>query len=230
MIRASAPPTRMPDVRELFRRYWRFPLVSVASSFVDVLASAVPIPLIGQLYGLEAAGYYVLVLTVLSAPASVVASSVADVFHGQLSEVKHTGGTEGSRLLFLRTARALALTATAISLPVAIAAPVIFPFVFGARWETAGTLAVVMSARLFAQLVVSPLSRVVYVYEGQTSKLLFDGAILITTVGSLSVAHLLGFTLVGAVAALAVTDLAVYGLYALVLWNLVRSGREEPSA
>jgi O-antigen/teichoic acid export membrane protein len=224
-IAASAPRTRASDARHLMRRYWRFPVISVSSSFIDVLASTVPIPLIGQLYGLEAAGYYVLVLTVLSAPASVVASSVADVLHGRLSELKHTAPAQASHL-FLRTAGVLAIIAAAIAVPVAIAAPFVFPFVFGARWEAAGGLAVVMSIRLFAQLVVSPLSRVVYVYEGQTRKLLFDVAVLAGTVGSLSIAKLQGFHLVGAVATLAVTDLAVYGFYGLVMWNLVR--RAQP--
>jgi O-antigen/teichoic acid export membrane protein len=220
-IAASSSRTRVSDVRQLLRRHWRFPVISVPSSFVDVFASSLPLPLIGQFYGLEAAGYYVLVGTVLSAPASVVATSVADVFHGRLSELKHTTPSHASRL-FLRTAGALAIIAGAIAVPIAILAPVVFPLVFGAGWEPAGELAAVMALRLFSHLVVSPLSRVVYVYEGQASKLLFDVAVLIGTVGAITFASSQGFPLVGAVATLAVTDLVIYGFYGLVLWNLVR--------
>jgi O-antigen/teichoic acid export membrane protein len=222
-IWASAARTRVSDARSLLRTYWRFPVISVPSSFIDVLAGSLPIPLIGQLYGLEAAGNYVIVVAVLAAPASVVAMSVADVFHGRLGELRHTAPAQ-ARSLFLRTTGALVVIAGAIALLIAVAAPLVFPFVFGAGWETAGPMAAALALRMFAQLVVSPLSRVVYVYEGQTAKLLFDVLLLVGTTGALTIAKLQGFSVVAAVATLAVTDALVYGVYWLVMWNLVRTG------
>ena len=222
-INSSAARTRASDARALLRTYWRFPVISVPSSFVDVLAASVPIPLIGQLYGLEAAGYYVIVQTVLAAPAAVVATSVADVFHGRLGDLRHAAPAQ-ARTLFLRTTGVLAVIAGSIALLIALTAPAVFPFVFGARWGTAGTMAAVLALRMFAQLVVSPLSRVVYVYEGQTSKLVFDILVLLGTTGALSIAKLQGFSILGAVATLAITDAVVYGVYWVVMWNLIRTG------
>lgn len=228
-ISASAAHTGASDARVLLRKYWRFPVISVPSSFVDVLAASVPIPLIGQLYGLEAAGYYVIVQTVLTAPASVVATSVADVFHGRLGELRHTAPPQ-ARTLFLRTTAMLAVIAGSIAILIALTAPAVFPFVFGARWNTAGTMAAVLALRMFAHLVVSPLSRVVYVYEGQTSKLVFDVLVLLGTTGALTIATLQDFSLIGAIATLAVTDVVVYGVYWVVMWNLVRTGEQGTRA
>jgi O-antigen/teichoic acid export membrane protein len=159
----------------------------------------------------------------LGAPASVVATSVADVFHGRLGELRHAAPAQ-ARTLFLRTTGVLAVIAGSIALLIALGAPAVFPFVFGVRWGTAGTMAAVLALRMFAQLVVSPLSRVVYVYEGQTSKLVFDVLVLLGATGALTIAKLQGFSLIGAVATLAVTDAVVYGVYWAVMWNLVRSG------
>lgn len=222
-ITASASGTRALDGRDLLSKYWRFPLISVPSSFVNVLAGAVSIPLIGQLYGLEATGYYVLVQTVFAVPATVVATSVADVFHGRLGELRHAAPAQASQL-FLRTAGVLAMIAGSIAVLIAVAAPGLFPVVFGARWDTAGIMAAVLALRMFVQMVVSPLSRAVYVYQGQAIKLIFDVLVLASTVGALTIAKLQGFSLIGAVATLAVTHAAVYAFYGLLMWNLVRKG------
>ena len=69
---------------ELIRVAWehrRFPFLSLPSTLLDTIGSLIPLPLVAQHYGLDAAGYYTLVLRVLSLPSALVGQSVADAFH-----------------------------------------------------------------------------------------------------------------------------------------------------
>jgi O-antigen/teichoic acid export membrane protein len=202
-------------------RYWKFPAFSLPSSFIDTLAGVVPLPLIGQFYGLEAAGYYSLVQTVFALPLTVVARSVADVFHGRVATLaRDAPGRVG--WLFLRTAGALGAIGLPIGVAVFVLAPILFPLVFGEQWRTAGYVAAVLAPRMVVQMIVSPLSRIVFVYQGQEAKLAFDVVVLTLTIAGLAVAKLLGLPFVAALAILAGTDLIAYGVYSGILWNLIR--------
>jgi O-antigen/teichoic acid export membrane protein len=220
-IMSSARRPAWRGARSLLMSYWKFPAFSLPSSFIDTLAGVLPLPLIGQFYGLEAAGYYALVQTVFALPFTVVARSVADVFHGRVATLARDAPGQVASL-FLRTAGALAGIGLAIGLAVFVLAPALFPFVFGQQWQTAGYVAAVLAPRMVVQLIVSPLSRIVFVYQGQEAKLLFDVAVLTLTIAGLAGAKLLGLPFLAALAILAGTDLVAYGLYCGILWNLIR--------
>ena len=203
-IRASAGRPAWHGARSLLVRYWKFPAYSLPSSFIDTLAGVLPLPLIGQFYGLEAAGYYSLVQTVFALPLTLVARSVADVFHGHVATLaRDAPGRVGS--LFLRTAGALAAIGVPIGVAVFVLAPALFPFVFGEQWQTAGYVAAVLAPRMVVQMIVSPLSRIVFVYQGQEAKLIFDVVVLSLTIAGLTAANLLGLPFLAAMAVLTLT-------------------------
>ena len=207
--------------RSLLKKYWKYPVFSLPSSFIDTLAGVIPLPLIGQFYGLEAAGYYSLVQTVFALPLTLVARSVADVFHGRVATLARDAPGSVGRL-FLRTAGALSAIALPIGVAVFFLAPALFPLVFGEQWQTAGFVAAVLAPRMVVQMIVSPLSRIVFVYQGQEAKLIFDVVVLSLTIGGLTVANFLGLPFLAAMAVLAATDLIAYGVYSGILWNLIR--------
>ena len=207
--------------RALLTRYWKFPAYSMPSSFVDALAGALALPLIGEFYGLEAAGYFVLVETVFALPMTVVGRSVADVFHGRAAAMARDA-PERVAPLFLRTAGILGAVAVPIGVAALFLAPAIFPIVFGGEWRAAGLVAAALAPRMVVQLIVSPLSRIVFVYQGQEAKLIFDFAVLGLTIASLTGAHLLGLSFLEALTLLAMTDLVAYALYGGILWRLIR--------
>jgi O-antigen/teichoic acid export membrane protein len=220
-ITAAAGRPAWHGARSLLLRYWKFPAFSLPSSFLDTLASVLPLPLIGQFYGLGAAGYYALVQTVFALPVGVVAQSVADVFHGRVAALaRDAPGRVG--WLFLRTAGTLGSIGLPIGAAVFIFAPAVFPFVFGEQWRTAGYVAAVLAPRMVVQMIVSPLSRIVFVYQGQQAKLIFDVVVFTLTIAGLAGAKLLGLPFVAALAILAGTDLVAYGLYGGILWNLIQ--------
>lgn len=212
----------------LFKRHWRFPAYSMPSSLLDSLAAALPVPLIGAQYGLHAAGEYVLVQTIIGLPVTLISGSVADVFHSRMAALARTVPAEAGRL-FSQTLRATAAIGAAIALAMAVLAPWIFPVVFGDEWATAGLLAVILSPRVFMQITVSPVSRVVYIFEGQRGKLLFDAAVICGTVGTLAAASLLELPFRLAIVLLVVSDVIAYAVYGIILARLTAAGTREVS-
>ena len=217
------------SARAMLARYRHYPALSLPSSFVNTLAGALALPLIGQFYGLDAAGYYLLVQTLFAGPVAVVGLSVADVFHGRVAALARDA-PERVASVFLRTAGTLSAIAIPVGAATFLLAPLLFPLIFGSEWQPAGYAAAALAPRMVVHMMVSPLSRIVYVYNGQGSKLIFDVALLSLSVASLTGAKLLNLPLVPALSLFALADVVAYAIYAGILWNLVRrSTRAEGS-
>jgi O-antigen/teichoic acid export membrane protein len=220
----QAGPLRELPARALLRRYWRFPVLSLPSSFLDAFALALPIPLITSLYGVEAAGLFVLVQMVLALPTAVIGASVADAFHGRIAQLARDSPEQADRL-FSRTGWALLAIGAPIAIAIMVVGPLVFDLVFGPRWHAAGPLVVAMAPWALASLVVGPLSRVVFVYEGQALKVAYDVLVLALVFGSLQWSSQNGLDLVRGVTALTIVRVAAYGAYLLLLIRLMRRAR-----
>lgn len=206
-------------ISALFRKYRSFPFLVLPSSALDALALALPVPLIAALYGADAAGLYALVQRVLAVPAGLVGRSVADAFHGQAAS--HAREAPGLvRPFLLRVAGRLAWVAAPPALVLVLVGPEVFRWVFGTPWFAAGGLAAVMAPWVFAQIVVGPLTPLVFVLGGQRSKLVYDFTAVAVTAVSLHGGHVLGLSLVGSVGLLAAGHTLAYGIYFLVLLRL----------
>ena len=76
------------------RSNWRYPAVVMPSSLIDAMSAALPLPLISAMYGVGAAGQFVLVQRMAAVPASLVAASFAEVIHAEGS--KRRGADDGA--------------------------------------------------------------------------------------------------------------------------------------
>ena len=197
---------------------------SLPSSLIDTLATNLPLPLLVQLYGTALGGQFALMQRVLAVPLVLIATSVADTFHSRLAVCarEKPGQIPG---LFARTSAGLFLLGLGPALILFFAGDRLFAFVFGKPWATAGTLAGITAPLLLAQMIVNPLSRLVFVLRGQKSKLIYDltlmtGILLVFGVAwgqRLSMVHTVwGITLVG---------IFCYIVYYLVLLRIVLRAR-----
>lgn len=213
---------------DVVRRYWKYPVYSLPSSLLNALPHAMVVPFIGQFYGIGLAGQYVLAGTVFAVPLTIVGASVADAFHGRIAELARVAPA-AAKGFFVRTVGALALVGIVIGTTLFLAAPTVFPWLFGDEWQTAGYVAAVTAPRMVMHLIVSPVSRVIYVYGGQEAKLLFDSLLLIAIVGSLLTAYLLHMSFITALAVLTAADVFTYVVYGGILWWLVHRSSPQPT-
>jgi lipopolysaccharide exporter len=223
VIRALVFPIRAKRMLAVAQKYRKFPLYSLPSSLVDTLAISISLPLVAQLFGTRDAGFFALVQRVLAVPIVLVGTSVADAFHSRVAKYSDTEGREVSSF-FYRIAAGLLLVGLGPALLLALYGEKLFAVVFGSTWATAGSLAAVMAPWALAQLVVSPLSRVIFVFQRQEWKLLYDAVNLVCTVGTLYLGHLKGFSLIRTIQVLSLLSVATYAIYFLILIRVVNKG------
>ncbi len=224
-LRRAARPSERPIMWRAARRFWKFPAISVPSSVVDVATLSLPVVLISNYFGASAAGIFVLVQRVLWTPASLVATSVADVFHARTAE-NLRADPSGLRAIYLRTARRLALAGAAVLTPIAVLGPPLFQFVFGRRWADGAPLIMIMAPWALASVIVSPLTRVLFLTLRTEWKLIYDAVAFASTVGVLFAAHRAGWTFLQAMIGLTLASVLSYGMFfQLMLVSLNRPSR-----
>jgi lipopolysaccharide exporter len=220
-VRDLAFPLDRARLLSIARKYRKFPQYSLPSALIDTLALNIPLPLISGLYGAESAGYFVLVQGVLSLPSALLASAVGDAFHSRMAEYARETSRKAVSF-FLRAGGGLLAVGLLPALVMTIGGPFLFSHVFGRNWTTAGAMAAAMAPWFLSQLVVSPLSRVVLVFQGQETKLIFDFLSLASAVGALVGGYHLGLTLLEAIRLLSLVNIISYSVYFLLLYRIVR--------
>ena len=220
---------RLSELRELLVRNRKFPMFSVPSSIADATGINLIVPLIVLQYGSASGGQYALVSRVMSIPLVLIATSVADVFHSRMAERARQSPLSCS-YLFWRTAGGLLLIGIFPAAIVVLFGQRLFAVVFGHTWATAGALAATMAPWCLMQFVVSPLSRLVLVLEGQEFKLAYDGFLLLSLCLVFGLAHHYHTPLLHTVRLLSWLNTVAYGIYFLVLVLLLRKKTTNLSA
>jgi O-antigen/teichoic acid export membrane protein len=172
-LRDQLSPFTIGELARTLAVYRKFPLVSLPSSLLDVMALSVAVPLVSELYGADAAGQFALVQLVCAVPVALVGVAVADAFHSRIALFARQAPGR-ARALFLKTAAGLFAAGVGPLAVLALAGPVLFRIAFGQQWSVAGELASVMAPWALAQLVVSPVSQVAFVFRAQEFKLIYD--------------------------------------------------------
>jgi O-antigen/teichoic acid export membrane protein len=199
------------------RSYSVYSLYGVPSALIDTLSGSLPLPIIVALYGVDLGGQFSLAYMALSLPAAIITRSVADAFHAQLSlSVKEPSRPRLLQLL-LRTAGILAAIGTPPAMIAILWSKPICALVLGSRWTIAATSIPLLVPWLFAQLVVNPLTRLVYVCDGQQMKLIYDLTSLALPLGVFAWYRCHPATIESAVAALSIGNALCYLLYLALL-------------
>jgi O-antigen/teichoic acid export membrane protein len=157
--------------------FWRF---SLPSSLLNSLVSQLPLFMIGIKHGVLAAGLFALTQRVLTAPISLLAASILEVFKRQAVHDFETVGN--CREVYRYTFKALLLLALGPSLVLLLFSPQLFSWVFGEAWRPAGELARILAPLCFLNFIASPLSYVFFVAGKQKMELLWQVALFLMTI------------------------------------------------
>ncbi|WP_431875781.1 lipopolysaccharide biosynthesis protein [Micromonospora marina] len=223
-------PRRRPRLLAVARRYRRFPFLLAPSGLLNILGMQLPVLLIAYWYGSAVAGWLGLTQRMIAMPAALVASAVAQVYLGEIARIAREQ-PRGGRRVFLGASRKLALIAGPGALLVVVAAPTAFSLVFGAQWHSSGVYAQALAVFMAAQLVVSPLSQTLVVYERQALQLVWDAGRVVVVAGAVSVVALAGGSPLTAVWAFGVSGALAYGVGWLMSLRVVTAaGRDHGRA
>jgi O-antigen/teichoic acid export membrane protein len=154
---------------------------------------------------------------------------VADAFQARLAlYVRDT--PDRSVQLFHRTAVGLFCVGVIPAVVLMLYGEPLFQIFFGGKWLTAGRLAAVVAPWFLAQSIVSPLSRLVFVLEGQRLKLIYDVLALTGMIGVFVFSHWQQISLVHAVMLLSAVGTLTFVVYYLILLRIVSRHRCAPEA
>lgn len=210
-----------PALRGVAILYRKFPLFTAPSSLLNSLSLVLPVPLIAMYFGIQPAGQFAIASRVMLLPLSLIGGSVGDVFHSRIADLSRRA-PERAQQLFLSVVGVLFAVGLAPALIVGTWGDTLFPRVLGSSWREAGVLAAAIVPWVLAQFVVSPVSRLVQVYQGQELKLIYDILALTSIAGVLSYGAYQGWSLAATCTLLGWSQAGVYGVYLLLLLRILR--------
>ncbi len=151
-------------LRDLARRYRRFPLFSMPSTLLSALLTRMPFFLLLPFFGQSVVGLFGLAFNAMLIPLSLVGAAVAQVFFVHAAEAHRDGTLAG---LTATVHRRLVMIGLFPTLALLLAGPDVFDFVFSAAWRTSGRYVQYLGPWLFLSAVASPLTRLFDVLERQ---------------------------------------------------------------
>jgi O-antigen/teichoic acid export membrane protein len=178
--RASITVKPSPAQRQYLHKHQSFWRYALPAGLLNIAAGKFPLFVIGAKYGLVAAGLFALTERVLTAPISLLAASVLEVFK---REAVHEFQTEGNcKRAYQSTFKALVLLGLGPAVFIFAFAPDFCAWVFGEPWRGAGDFARILAPLYFFNFVASPLSYVFFVAGRQKVEFVWQIALFITTI------------------------------------------------
>ena len=195
-------------------RYRRFPLYSTWGAVFNTAGSHLPPLLFAGLFSVSSAGFYLLAHRVLAIPSRFIGMSVADVFFSSAVDAHRQ---DRLRPLVARIHEKLAHFIMPPVVIIVLAGPDLFSLMFGTEWRLAGEFSRWMAVYIYFQFVSSPLSQLFSVLEKQAQGTFYQGCLLITQIGGLSIGALYGSSILS-VALFSLGSAICY--FGLLIWMI----------
>lgn len=152
-------------IKSIAIRYKHFPQFNVISGLFEKASGNAPIILLTILFSSAEAGFFALALRVISAPVSLVAISIGDVFRQEASEAYAKQGN--CNAIFRNTFKKLLLIGIPAFIVGFVLIKLLFVPIFGKEWVMAGYYVEIMCVMFFLQFTLSPLSSMFVIAEKQ---------------------------------------------------------------
>jgi len=141
--------------------YVEFPKFGILPAMLNALGGMLPVFIISMYYSVDESGNFNFSRILLSVPFALIATGISQVLMQQVSEKKN----ENEPILYECYSLALKLfvISTIGTIIVYLFGPVLFEFVFGAKWIVAGEYTSILILSTSISLVVSPFSIFLFV-------------------------------------------------------------------
>ncbi len=146
---------RVARMRAVARRYRSFPLYRTPSQLILLSSAQMPALFIAAVYGPATAGLFGLAMMALSMPMNLIGRNMGKAFFG---EAAHLGRSDPAALrgAALRVTAVMGGIGAGIALALVVAAPPLFPAVFGPDWTESGRFAATLALYLAFQFAAVP--------------------------------------------------------------------------
>lgn len=198
-------------VKDTLWHHRHVPGLLAFAGILSVLGLQAPVIVFAHYFSSEVVGWFGLTQRVLAAPITLIGLSVAHVYLSEIARTRREFTGPASRQ-FWKASKALFLLGALLATVLLTGGPVIFEWIFGAEWRSSGEFGRALALGLAAQLIASPLSQTLIVFERNGLQLAWDiGRLLIVTASLVAVAQV-GASPVQAVWALSGSLTVLYAL------------------
>tara|TARA_R110001599_G_scaffold300501_1_gene505642 strand:+ start:864 stop:2156 length:1293 start_codon:yes stop_codon:yes gene_type:complete len=218
LVKDNAPSWSLNDLLKAGARYKKYAQFEMPSVMVNQLAIALPVPIVGALYGAKAAGLFGLARLLYAIPNGQIGKAAGDVFQMELSKLVRDGGVNRAKKLFVQFSLRLAVIGVVPLILAIVAAPTLVPYVFGKEWEAMGLIVAQMAPWMYMALIVSSMSRALSVLEKQQWKLIYDVFALLVVYVCYFIAKVNQINLLGFVQYLAWGMVVSYVIYYIIIY------------
>ena len=163
------------------RRYINFPKFSMWAVLANSLAHNLTNILISIYYSVATLGFYSLAQKMLGMPASLVGSSIGQVYFQQATIEKQKTGKAINA--FNSTSKKLIIISLLTFTPMYFVLPLVFEIIFGKEWRSSGEYAQVILPFIAAQFIAAALSNTNNIFEKQKIALLWQIGLLTLSMG-----------------------------------------------
>jgi len=208
-------------LREVARRYRKFPIWSATSTFINRLGLQLPQLFMATAFGPREAGWYLLTQRVLGTPTSLVGQAVAQVFLNRIAKIRREE-PERALAFYLGIVSRMALLGGMPILILGIVLGGAFGWLFGEEWKTAGRMVQILAPMFAAQWTFSPTSQILVVFERQELQLVWDVLRLALLGSALAYARWVGADALGATIAISAAMTLAYLILGAMNYHAVR--------
>jgi O-antigen/teichoic acid export membrane protein len=204
----------------LAKKYKDFPKFTLWAGLFNTLSQNVNNVLISMYYGLSTLGYYSFTERMLGMPASLIGSSIGQVYFQEASkEQQETGSAYNS---FISASKKLVLIGLPFYFILYFVVEDVFYYVFGSDWLVAGSYAKIMIPFFMVRFIVSPLTITNQINKRNKLGMLWQLGLLGLYLTVIYLSDYLGFSFEAFLNVLVVVLSIYYMLFYILIYSHVR--------
>lgn len=203
------------------KKYYDFPLYRAPQVFINAFSQGLPVILLGGLFSPSTAGFYILAISVLGIPSTLIGQSVADVFYPRITEAFHK--RENLTKLIKKATLILAITGFFPYLIIILFGPLLFGLIFGSNWTTAGDFSRWLSLWFFFSLINSPSVASIPTLSMQKFFLFFE---IISVITRLSTIIIIFFIFNDEILTIAFYSIVSVFINVLLIWITINTSKK----
>lgn len=208
-------------IKEMAKRYIRFPIYSAPSNYIYNAGKQLPIIILTSLYGNTVVGLFGLANSIVSMPIDLIGTSVSQVFYAEAAKIKENPAKLKS--LSLKLVKKMALIGLVPLFTLLLFGPFIFSLVFGIEWYQAGVYARILSVKVYFHFVIMPIGRVLEIFEKQREGLLLNAVRLILILIVFGASKLLELTAFNAIILFSAINSLTYLLLLILVYSVMNN-------
>jgi O-antigen/teichoic acid export membrane protein len=218
---------------QVARRYKDFPLLATLAALLNIAPKQMPGLLLAAMFGPAVAGFFGISQRVIRVPATIISTSISQVFMNRAAK-QAQDDLRGLPRLFFKAALRLFLIGIGPAVLLVLTAPWLTSVAFGGQWHEAGIYIQLVTPALLLEFIVSTLSPIIYVVERQGWQVIGDIIRFSIILTAFYVARALSddprVTVAAYSAAMLVTYLGFFVLYGYAVKWRARVGFPTPPA